>query len=86
MLPGPLPILSMLHGPVSFFTDYLTNKDYLGCSVGRVAGRITNGKFTLNGKEYSLECNNGPNHLHGGLKGFSKVRTSLEIEEAGQLG
>jgi aldose 1-epimerase len=53
--------------------DYLENIPYLGCSVGRVAGRIANGKFTLNGKEYNLECNNGPNHLHGGLKGFSKM-------------
>ncbi|CAL4916117.1 unnamed protein product [Urochloa decumbens] len=46
---------------------------YFGCIVGRVANRIKDGKFTLNGAEYSLPINNGPNSLHGGLKGFDKV-------------
>ncbi|KAI3746024.1 hypothetical protein L6452_08439 [Arctium lappa] len=46
---------------------------YFGCIVGRVANRIKEGKFTLNGTEYSLPINNGPNSLHGGLKGFDKV-------------
>jgi len=46
---------------------------YFGCIVGRVANRIKDGKFTLNGLEYSLSINNGPNSLHGGLKGFDKV-------------
>lgn len=38
---------------------------YFGCIVGRVANRIKEGKFTLNGTEYSLPINNGPNSLHG---------------------
>ncbi len=45
---------------------------YFGCTVGRVANRIGQGKFTLDGKEYTLATNNGPNALHGGLKGFDK--------------
>ncbi|CAK9158645.1 unnamed protein product [Ilex paraguariensis] len=46
---------------------------YFGCIVGRVANRIKDGKFTLNGIEYSLPINKPPNSLHGGHKGFDKV-------------
>lgn len=52
---------------------YTADKAYLGATVGRVANRIAGGKFTLDGKEYTLAVNNGPNTLHGGLKGFDKV-------------
>lgn len=41
---------------------------FYGCTTGRVANRIAKGKFTLDGKEYTLALNNGPNHLHGGVK------------------
>jgi len=53
--------------------QYLQGHPYFGCTVGRVANRIACGQFTLDGQTYSLAVNNGPNHLHGGLKGFDKV-------------
>ncbi|CAM0873310.1 unnamed protein product [Alopecurus aequalis] len=46
---------------------------YFGCIVGRVANRIKDGKFTLNGVQHSLATNSPPNTLHGGFKGFDKV-------------
>ena len=53
--------------------DYLKGHPYLGSTVGRYANRIAKGKFTIDGKEYSLATNDGPNHLHGGVKGFDKA-------------
>ena len=54
-------------------TRYLAGTRISGPSTGRVANRIAKGRFTLDGKEYKLAANNGPNTLHGGLKGFDKV-------------
>ena len=48
-------------------------KPYLGVTLGRYAGRIARGKFTLDGVEHVLAQNNGPNHNHGGVIGFDKV-------------
>ena len=54
--------------------DYLNNQEqYFGAVCGRTANRIANGKFSLEGLEYQLAVNNGPNNLHGGIKGFNSV-------------
>jgi aldose 1-epimerase len=68
--------------------DYETKSPYFGCITGRYANRIAEGKFTLDGVEYQLDINNGPNHLHGGLKGFDKQvwEVTQEIYEPKAVG
>lgn len=51
---------------------YLGGHPYFGAITGRVAGRITGGRFTVDGREYALACNDGGNHLHGGVTGLDK--------------
>ncbi len=53
--------------------DYLKDEFYLGAIIGRFANRVSKGKFNLDDKDYTLQVNNGLNHLHGGIKGFDKV-------------
>jgi aldose 1-epimerase len=59
------------HGSVQDFVN--SGEAYFGATIGRVGNRIANGKFTLDGKEYTMAKNNGPNTLHGGKKGFQAV-------------
>ena len=62
-------------------TEYLGSYPYFGCVCGRCCNRIEDGKFTLEGKKYSLAVNNGSNHLHGGLVGYDRRLWTAEIVE-----
>jgi aldose 1-epimerase len=63
---------------------YATVSPYFGALVGRFANRIAHARFSLDGREYRLQANNGPNSLHGGPGGFDKQR--WDAEELGGTG
>lgn len=63
--------------------DYLAKPQYFGATVGRYANRIAHGRFTLDGRRYTLETNDGPNHLHGGVHGLDKILWKIEDSAGG---
>ena len=67
-------------------SDYEDGNAFMGSIIGRVANRISNSKFTLNGQEFKLAQNDGPNSIHGGNKGFDKyIWHVCEIEKGLKL-
>ncbi len=62
------------------FKSYFGDGPCMGKSVGRFANRIARGIFSLDGKEYHLAQNNGPNHLHGGPNGFANRLWDSRVE------
>lgn len=62
---------------------YLGGHPYFGATVGRFANRIAQGRFEIEGVEYNLARNNGPNHLHGGIEGFHTKLWDSKVEMNG---
>ena len=66
---------------------YVQRHPYFGSTVGRFCNRIANGKFSIDGQEYNLFINNGPNHLHGGKVGFDQQIWKVEkLGGTGEVG
>ena len=64
--------------------DYEANTPYMGCVVGRVANRISDARFTLDGKVYEVAKNFGDHHIHGGVVGFhQRVWSAESVERVG---
>lgn len=72
------------HDNIDAYVNYKGER-FLGATIGRYGNRIAEGKFTLDGKEYTVPVNDGPNSLHGGTKGFDMVVWDTEQPDAQTL-
>jgi aldose 1-epimerase len=61
--------------------EYVKDSPYFGALIGRYGNRIAKGKFSLEGKEYTLAQNDHGNHLHGGKRGFDKVTWKARVPD-----
>ncbi|HEX8322620.1 MAG TPA: aldose epimerase family protein [Tepidisphaeraceae bacterium] len=66
--------------------DYMATGPYFGAIAGRYANRIANGRFSIDGKTFTLPVNNGPNSLHGGTAGFDKKMWTARSVKASNVG
>ena len=64
---------------------YVADRNYIGALIGRFANRIARGRFTLDGHMHAVTVNDGPNHLHGGRRGFHKVPWNVTPFEDGSV-
>jgi aldose 1-epimerase len=64
---------------------YVADRNYIGALIGRFANRIARGRFTLDGHVHAVTVNDGPNHLHGGRRGFHKVPWNVTPFEDGSV-
>jgi len=76
---GTMADIALGYNDVSGYMNAV-DKPYFGSIVGRYGNRIAKGKFTIDGKDYTLATNNGENHLHGGVIGFDKVVWDAKID------
>ncbi|MCX7986636.1 MAG: galactose mutarotase [Bacteroidales bacterium] len=80
-VPDKSGVASEITAGFDYLEDYLKEHPYFGVICGRYANRIAKGRFNLDGVSYQLAINNGPNSLHGGIKGFDKVIWDAESFE-----